>query len=94
MPASMAGLHGERGGSELWKRQWLFPLCEAAGLPVRRRRLWGERGKAPWLSPGSARLQPRPITTKRAQRSELSDGGDVHEHGKAPLSRGSADSLS
>lgn len=77
MPPSMAGLHGERGGWDSWKRVAVSRFCEAAGLPVRRRHLWGERGKAPWLPPGSARRQPQPIKAAGAQLSTLFLGSQI-----------------
>jgi hypothetical protein len=49
MPASMAGLPAGAGrNGRDRKNEDQCPFCEPAGLPVRRRRLRGERGKTPW----------------------------------------------
>ena len=94
MPASMAGLPGERDGMAGIGRMKINARSASRRACHRAGGVCGEKGARPLGSPRSARLQPRPITTKRAKRSVFLDDGGGHEHGKAPLARGSAGGLS
>jgi hypothetical protein len=69
MPASMAGLRGERDGSEQLARSRHCAGLRASGPAMRRRRLWGARGK---VSLGSLRVGKAWPPPNRAKRAKLS----------------------
>lgn len=69
MPASIAGLRGERDGSGCLDIDCYRTGLRAGGPAMRRRRLWGARGKVSLGSLQIGKAWPQLIRAKRAKLS-------------------------